>query len=74
MTPLLILGCYLLLFRSGGMTRIRRIGVFTVTALATASHPSHLGPMGGLLISASPLGVLAAGCPPCRAPGCNRHP
>jgi hypothetical protein len=50
MTPLLVLGCYLLMFRSADMGRARRWGVFAVTALCIACHPSHLGLMAGLMI------------------------
>jgi hypothetical protein len=52
MTPLVVLGCYLLLFRGGDMSRARRLSVFAVTALAVACHPSHPGLMAGLLIAA----------------------
>ncbi len=50
MTPLLVLGCYLLMFRGGQMGWRRHGVVFIITALAIASHPSHLGLIGGLLI------------------------
>jgi hypothetical protein len=49
-TALVLLGTYLLLFRSGAMTRARRIGVIAITGLGVACHPSHLGLIGGLLI------------------------
>jgi hypothetical protein len=52
MTPLLVLGCYLLMFRGAAMSRARKSGVFAVTALSIACHPSHLGLMGGLVICA----------------------
>ena len=55
MTPLLVLGAYLLLFRADCMSAARRGMVFAITVLATASHPSHLGLMGGLLIAAALL-------------------
>jgi hypothetical protein len=59
MTALLVLGCYLLMFRSAGLSRTRRWAVFAVTTLAVACHPSHLGLMGGLLICGL---LLKLGC------------
>lgn len=52
-TPLVVLGSYLLLFRSQAMTRWQRWTIIAITALAVASHPSHLGLIGGLLICAA---------------------
>jgi len=50
MTPLVVLGSYLLLFRGTGMGHGRRVLVVVITGLAVACHPSHLGLSGGLLI------------------------
>ncbi|HWY60841.1 MAG TPA: hypothetical protein VNW15_02975 [Rhizomicrobium sp.] len=50
MTPLVLLGCYLLLFRNDRLDRVSRPLVIAITALAVASHPSHLGLIGGLLL------------------------
>lgn len=52
MTPLVILGAYLLLFRSHSLGVAPRIAVAAITGLAVACHPSHLGLMGGLLLVA----------------------
>jgi hypothetical protein len=57
MTSLLMLGSYLLLFRNDALDQPARYLVITITALAVASHPSHLGLIGGLLI----LGVALRG-------------
>jgi len=54
-TPLVVLGSYLLLFRFDAMTKWRRWTVIAITALAVASHPSHIGLIGGLLICAAVL-------------------
>jgi len=54
-TPLVALGSYLLLFRIPALTVWRRWLVIVITALAVASHPSHLGLIGGLLICAAIL-------------------
>src|SRR4051812_34669809 len=51
-TPVVILGCWLLLFRSQKLGRANLYWVLGLTALAVASHPSHLGLQGGLLIVA----------------------
>ena len=50
MTPLVLIGSYLLLFRNASLSRIARGLVIAVTALAVASHPSHLGLIAGLLL------------------------
>ena len=55
MTALVLLGCYLLLFRDARMDRTARLLVIAITALAVASHPSHLGLIGGLLIVGAAL-------------------
>jgi hypothetical protein len=52
-TPLVVLGSYLLLFRADAVTGLRRWCVIVITALSVASHPSHLGLIGGLLICAA---------------------
>ncbi|MBA2590211.1 MAG: hypothetical protein H0U98_16485 [Alphaproteobacteria bacterium] len=54
-TPVVILGSWLLLFRSGKLGRTRLYWVTGLTGLAVACHPSHLGLMGGLLICAAVL-------------------
>jgi hypothetical protein len=54
-TPLVVLGSYLLLFRADVVTGWRRGIVIAITALSVASHPSHLGLIGGLLICAALL-------------------
>jgi hypothetical protein len=54
-TPLVVLGSYLLLFHLQDMTRGRRIATFLITGLAVATHPSHIGLIGGLLICAAAL-------------------
>lgn len=54
-TPLVILGAWLLLFRAHRLGRVRCRWVAGITALAVASHPSHLGLIAGLLICASLL-------------------
>ena len=57
MTPLLVLGCYLLMFRAERMGRGPRAAVFVLTALAIGSHPSHLGLIAGLLICGAVLAL-----------------
>jgi hypothetical protein len=51
-TPLVVLGGYLLLLHARTLSRGRCIAVILVTGLAVASHPSHIGLIGGLLICA----------------------
>jgi hypothetical protein len=51
-TPVVILGCWLLLFRSERLSKSRLYLVLGLTGMAVASHPSHLGLQGGLLIAA----------------------
>ena len=51
-TPMVILGAWLLLFRSHRLGKAGRRWVTGLTTLAVASHPSHLGLLGGLLIAA----------------------
>jgi len=64
MTALVLLGCYLLLFRDGNLDRAARILVIAITALSVASHPSHLGLIGGLLVVGAGLRVFAKLLPP----------
>ena len=52
MTALVVLGAYLLLFRSGALGARRVTLIVAVTGLAAACHPSHLGLMAGLLLVA----------------------
>jgi hypothetical protein len=59
-TPVVILGGYLLLLRSDRLGRAGLVVVTGLTGLAVATHPSHLGLMGGLWIGAFVL-RLAAG-------------
>jgi hypothetical protein len=54
-TPLVVIGGYLLLFRTDAMPAWRLGPVIAVTALAVASHPSHIGLIGGLLLCAAVL-------------------
>jgi hypothetical protein len=51
-TPMVILGCWLLLFRSDRLGKAGSCWVLGILALAVAAHPSHLGLLGGLLIAA----------------------
>jgi hypothetical protein len=51
-TPMVILGTWLLLFRSQRLGKAGRRWVTGLTGLAVASHPSHLGLLGGLVIAA----------------------
>ena len=53
MTALVVLGAYLLLFRATRLGRRRLWLVVSITGLAVACHPSHLGLIGGLLIVAA---------------------
>lgn len=55
MTALVVLGAYLLLFRSRFLGLAQGILVAAITGLAVACHPSHLGLMAGLLIVAAGL-------------------
>ena len=48
MTPLVVLGGWLLLFRQHRLGRGRSIVMTLITGLAVASHPSHLGLLCGL--------------------------
>jgi hypothetical protein len=62
-TPLVVLGSYLLLFHVQDMTRGRRIATLLITGLAVASHPSHIGLIGGLLICAASLRLARSWLP-----------
>ncbi|HVV26665.1 MAG TPA: hypothetical protein VHC40_01745 [Rhizomicrobium sp.] len=55
MTPLVILGMWLLLFRTARLGRVRVRWVAGLTGLAVAAHPSHMGLIAGLLIAAGLL-------------------
>jgi hypothetical protein len=52
-TPAVILGAYLLLFRSARLGKTQLRWITGLTGLAVACHPSHLGLLGGLLIGAA---------------------
>ena len=58
-TPVVILGAYLLLFRSDRLGRAGRRWIIGLTGLAVACHPSHLGLLGGLLICAAVVKLAA---------------
>lgn len=49
-TPLVIMGCWLLLFRADRIGKVRTRWVAGITGLAVACHPSHLGLISGILI------------------------
>src|SRR5258708_6109135 len=51
-TPMVILGTWLLLFRSDRLGKAVVRWVMGLTALAVACHPSHLGLLAGLLLAA----------------------
>jgi hypothetical protein len=59
MTPLVILGCWLLLFRADRLGKVRTRWVAGITGLAVACHPSHLGLIAGILICAGLLKLAA---------------
>jgi len=58
MTGLVVLGCYLLLFRGEALGHAARALIVAIVALAVASHPSHLGLAGGLIIAAILLRIV----------------
>jgi hypothetical protein len=58
-TPVVILGAWLLMFRSGRLGKARLYWVIGLTGLAVACHPSHLGLIGGLLLCAALFRLLA---------------
>jgi hypothetical protein len=51
-TPVVILGAYLLLFRSAGLGKVQLRWITGLTGLAVACHPSHLGLLCGFVICA----------------------
>ncbi len=55
MTPLVVLGCWLLLFRRSRLGRRRAAIMVLITGLAVACHPSHLGLICGLMLAAAVL-------------------
>jgi len=59
LTPIVILGSWLLLFRGDRLGKARLRWVAGLTGLAVACHPSHLGLIGGLLIGALLLKLAA---------------
>jgi hypothetical protein len=58
-TPMVILGTWLLLFRSDRLSKTALPWVIGLTGVAVACHPSHLGLLGGLLICAALLKLVA---------------
>jgi hypothetical protein len=58
MTALVVLGGYLLLFRSQILGPVRGVIVAAITGLAVACHPSHLGLIAGLLLVAALLRLM----------------
>jgi hypothetical protein len=58
-TSMVILGSWLLLFRTGRLGKVRTRWVAGITGLAVACHPSHLGLIAGLLICAALLRLAA---------------
>ena len=58
-TPMVILGAWLLLFRSERLSKAGRYRVVTLTGLAVACHPSHLGLLAGLVIVAALLKLVS---------------
>jgi hypothetical protein len=58
-TPMVILGSYLILFRSKHLGQWGRGWVAGLTGLAVACHPSHLGLQIGLIIAAGLYGLAA---------------
>jgi hypothetical protein len=71
-TPVVILGCWLLLFRSEKLSKAGLFWVLGLTALAVASHPSHLGLQGGLLIAAVIVKLAARRYPQLPRPDLRR--
>ena len=59
MTALVVLGCYLLLFRQAALGRSRAGLVIAITGLAVACHPSHLGLIAGFLLVGLALRLFA---------------
>jgi len=71
-TPVVILGAYLLMFRSGRLGGAVRRLITGLTGLAVACHPSHLGLLGGLLICAAVLKLAARWRPDLPRPDLKR--
>ncbi len=71
-TPVVILGCWLLLFRGDRLGKGRLRWVVGLTGLAVACHPSHLGLLGGLLIAAGLLKLLVRRWPALPKPNLRR--
>ena len=59
MTGLIVLGSYLLMFRQARLGGRARGWVIAITALAVASHPSHLGLIAGFLLVGAALKFFA---------------
>jgi hypothetical protein len=68
MTALVVIGSYLLLFRSGRLARRMRWLVIGITGLSVACHPSHLGLIAGLLIAGLALRIFTRIWPPLPRP------
>jgi hypothetical protein len=62
-TPVVILGCWLLLFRGEQLGKAGICWVMALTGLAVACHPSHIGLYVGLMIAVSLLKFVARGRP-----------
>jgi len=58
-TPMVILGCWLLLFRTDRIGVVRTRWVAGITGLAVACHPSHLGLIAGILICVAVFKLVA---------------
>lgn len=58
MTALGILGAYLLIFRARSLGMVHCLVVTGITGLSAACHPSHLGLLAGLLLSALVLRIV----------------
>jgi hypothetical protein len=59
LTPLVVLGSWLLLFRRQALGRARLVAITVITGLAVACHPSHLGLICGLVLAAALLKLAA---------------
>jgi hypothetical protein len=59
LTPLVVLGSWLLLFRRASLGRGRLVAITLITGLAVACHPSHLGLICGLVLAAALLKLAA---------------
>ncbi|MBN9589750.1 MAG: hypothetical protein BGN85_10560 [Alphaproteobacteria bacterium 64-11] len=58
LTPLVVLGSWMLLFRQDRLGRWRSIVMILITGLAVACHPSHLGLICGLVLAAGLLKLV----------------